>query len=439
MSTPAPTSAPGPLARSTVARYATGTTPIAVLGLPFTVYLPPYIADGGTIAVGLVGLLFTLTIIWDGIVDPLIGTVIDRVPAGDAPHRRWMFRAALPLVLLLLVLVTVGDTLPFAVLLIVLLLYYSSFSLYDVAHLSWGAALAGSLDDSSRLFGAREWAAKLVLIAAFGAPALAQALIPGLSLQGRILAYVSLVAIALPLALIAIRQVPARSIQRSAAIDWRGELTSLAGFPAFRWLLAVQLATSFAFGSLTALFIFYADGVLGLDGSSALMLFATFIGGAITTPLWTALARRRGKRPAMMAMAGFLSLVILAAPFLPPGVAPLAIGFSALLGSGFVGLIFIYGMVADLAPVDRQRCGRDRTGLLYAITNLTQKAGQALAIGLSYAALDLAGFAPGAAAESAGAIALLFVMMPAAGWLLTIVFLVPLGREPALARPQHIR
>ena len=439
MSANTPQLPPVPLPRATVARFGAATTPIAILGLPFSVYLPPYIADGGTIAVGLVGLLFTLTIIWDGIVDPLIGTVIDRVPAGDAPHRRWMLRAALPLVFLLLLLVTMGDALPFALLLIVLLLYYSSFSLYDVAHLSWGAALAETNDDSSRLFGAREWAAKLMLIAAFGAPALAQALIPGISLQGRIIAYASLVAVALPLALFAIRRLPARPIHRSEAIDWRRELASLSGFPAFRWLLGVQLANSFAFGSLTALFIFYADGVLNLDDSSALMLFATFIGGALTTPLWTVLARRRGKRPAMMAMAAFLMLVILAAPFLPPGVLPLAIGFSALLGSGFVGLIFIYGMVADLAPVDRQRCGRDRTGLLYALVNLVQKAGQALAIGVSYAALEMTGFAPGNAAASADSIALLFVAMPAMGWLLMIGLLVPLGREPVLASAAHIR
>src|SRR3546814_13891617 len=62
-----------------VAAYAATAGPTVMLGLPFSVYLPPYIAEGGTISVALIGLLFSLTTIWDGVVDPLIGTMVDRV------------------------------------------------------------------------------------------------------------------------------------------------------------------------------------------------------------------------------------------------------------------------------------------------------------------------------------------------------------------------
>src|SRR3546814_3061993 len=91
-----------------------------MLCLPFSVYLPPYIAEGGAISVALVGLLFSFTTIWDGVVDPLIGTMVDRVRTGLGAHRRWMLLALLPLSLLLLALVTVGDRLPFAALFLVM-------------------------------------------------------------------------------------------------------------------------------------------------------------------------------------------------------------------------------------------------------------------------------------------------------------------------------
>ena len=80
----------------TVAAYAATAGPTVILGLPFSVYLPPYIAEGGVISVALVGLLFSLTTIWDGVVDPLIGTMVDRVRTGLGAHRRWMLPKRAP-------------------------------------------------------------------------------------------------------------------------------------------------------------------------------------------------------------------------------------------------------------------------------------------------------------------------------------------------------
>ena len=167
------------ITRRTAAYYSASVGPIAIMGLPLSIYLPPYISEGGVVAVALVGLMFSISTLWDGIVDPLIGTMIDRKSKGEAPHRRWMAQAALPLILLLALLVTIGDRLDFWALLPLLLLYYSCYSLFDVAHLAWGSALSnGRSEVSARLFGAREYAAKFVLVIAFAAPALAQFLVP---------------------------------------------------------------------------------------------------------------------------------------------------------------------------------------------------------------------------------------------------------------------
>jgi glycoside/pentoside/hexuronide:cation symporter, GPH family len=426
------------LTQRTTAHYGAAVGPLAIVGLPFTVYLPPYIAEGGVVAVGLVGLLFSICTLWDGVVDPLIGTMIDRVYAGPAPHRRWMRIAAAPIALLLALIVLVGDTLPFAILLVVMIIFYSSSSLFDVAHLSWGAALANAPganapDNSSRIFGAREVGAKTMLIAAFAAPALAQFLIPGLSLQGRIIAYASLFLLAMPLALWAIARIPARPVIAEPGVGWRGEIILTLRFRPFLALVIVQLLSAFAFGALTSLFIFFADGTLRLDNRSALLLFGTFIGGALFTPMWTALARRFGKPRMMIAMAMWL-ISILGGSFvyLPQGLTQ-SIVFSTLVGSGFASLIFIHGMVADLAPLDRARCGRDRTALLYAIINVVQKAGSALAIALCYGLLDWFGFDAKFAAVSSDLVHLLFVALPALSWAIMCLFLLCLAREPALA------
>src|SRR3546814_2900087 len=97
--------------------------------------------------------------------------MVDRVRTGLGAHRRWMLLALLPLSLLLLALVTLGDRLPFAALFLMMVFFYSSYSLYEVAQLSWGSALVRTPADSALLYGMRDWFAKIALILAFAAPA----------------------------------------------------------------------------------------------------------------------------------------------------------------------------------------------------------------------------------------------------------------------------
>jgi len=416
----------------TVAAYAATAGPTVILGLPFSVYLPPYIAEGGVISVALVGLLFSLTTIWDGVVDPLIGTMVDRVRTGLGAHRRWMLLAIMPLALLLLALVTVGDRLPFAALFLMMVLFYSSYSLYEVAQLSWGSALVRTPADSALLYGMRDWFAKIALILAFAAPAAAQLLIPGLSLQGRIMAYASLFLLMVPIALFAIRLVPPRAVVAEPGIGWRHEIRASLSFPPLMLLLGVQLLNSFAFGSLTSLFVFFAAAVLDLDAQSAVLLFASFIGGAFASPVWTFLARRFGKPPMMIAMGLLIAgLLVATLAHQPRGLAQ-AVGFSLMLGTGFVGLLFTYSMLADLIPQDAARCGRNRSAFLFALLNLMQKFGVAAAIAVSYLLLDLVGFDPQNGKAAARELHLLFVLQPTVSWIVMAGLL--LGMQRTLSR-----
>ncbi|WP_411339061.1 MFS transporter [Sphingopyxis sp. J-6] len=411
-----------------VAAYAATAGPTVILGLPFSVYLPPYIAEGGAISVALVGLLFSLTTIWDGVVDPLIGTMVDRVRTGIGAHRRWMLQAIVPLSLLLLALVTVGDLLPFAALFLMMVLFYSSYSLYEVAQLSWGAALVRSPADSALLYGMRDWFAKIALILAFAAPAAAQLLIPGISLQGRIIAYASIFLVMVPIALFAIRHVPRRPVVAEPGIGWRHEIRASLGFRPLMLLLGVQFLNSFAFGSLTSLFVFFAATVLDLDAQSAVLLFASFIGGALASPVWTFLARRFGKPPMMIAMGLLISALLVTTLFRQPEGLGQAVGFSLALGTGFVGLLFTYSMLADLIPHDAERCGRNRSAFLFALLNLMQKFGVAAAIAVSYAMLDIVGFDPQNGQAAARELHLLFALQPTASWIVMAGLLVLMQR-----------
>jgi glycoside/pentoside/hexuronide:cation symporter, GPH family len=427
-----------PITNRTVATYTAAIGPVAILGLPFSVYLPPFIAAGGVVPMALVGLLFSLSTFWDGIVDPLIGTMIDRKSKGAAPHRRWMMLSALPLSLLLVVLVFWGSGLPFWLLLPVLLLFYSCLSLYDVAHLSWGAALASDPDESAKLFGYREFGAKSLLVIAFGLPAVAQALVPGLSLQGRILAYVSMLLLAMPIALFAIQRLPARPITPEPGIGWAEELKlSLSSRPLILLLLA-QMLGAFSFGALAACFVFYADGYLGLDRYGATLLFATFIGGALFSPVWIQIARRIGKPQTMVLDCCWLLSALFVGYIMPVGSLLASVVFSVAIGAGFMGLLLIHGMAGDMIPYDRKMCGRGRSAFIFAMLNLVQKIGNAIAVALSYALLGAFGFEaanPGATPELVRTV---FFGLPFLGWTLMLLVALALSREDWVNQKQAL-
>ncbi len=423
-----------PLSRRTVSAFALGIGPAAVLGLPFSVYLPPFVAAGGVVPVALVGLMFSLSTLWDGVVDPLIGTMIDRKSKGNAPHRRWMRLAAFPIALLLTLLVIWGDDLQFWLLLPLLLLFYSSYSLYDVAHLSWGAALAGNADDSARLFGNRQFAEKTILVLAFALPAIAQAVMPDIDLQGRVLAYASLVIVVLPLALFTISRLPGRPVVPEPGIGWRQELRASLASSTLLLLLVVQFLGAFSFGALSATFVFFADGYLALDHKGALLLFGTFVGGALLTPLWIIAARRFGKPQTMIANCLWLLAALTTMSIAPQGNFIIAFLFSVLLGAGFMGLIFLHGMVSDFAPHDRANCGRDRTAFLFATLNLTQKLGNAAAVAFAYALLGAYGFDATRPADSAELVRNIFTGLPLFGWGAMIFILLILMRHDTVNR-----
>jgi Na+/melibiose symporter-like transporter len=396
------------ISRKTAIYYSASVGPIAIMGLPLSIYLPPYISEGGVVAVALVGLMFSISTLWDGVM------------------------AALPLLFLLALLVTVGDRLDFWALLPLLLLYYSCYSLFDVAHLAWGSALSdGRSEVSARLFGAREYIAKLVLVIAFAAPALAQYLMPDISLQGRIIAYVSLVVIAMPIALIANQKVPSRPVLVEPGFGWRKELKLSLQSPSLLLILAVHFLNAFAFGAMASTYIFFAEAYLRLDQYGSLLLFLTFVGGAITTPLWVYAARKLGKPKGMILMCATLVALLIGGMQLPLAgqLRPSAV-FTIVIGGAFMGLIFIFGMIADYAPVDAQICGRDRTAFIFATGNLMQKLGNASALALSYWLLGYFGFDPARPHEHGEVVRNIWAGLPIAAWGIAALVALFLVRQP---------
>lgn len=64
--------------------------PLAALGLPLAVYIPPFYAGPIGLGVGTVGIIFMIARFWDIFTDPIMGMIVDRYPSRWGKRKHWI-------------------------------------------------------------------------------------------------------------------------------------------------------------------------------------------------------------------------------------------------------------------------------------------------------------------------------------------------------------
>jgi glycoside/pentoside/hexuronide:cation symporter, GPH family len=420
------------LTRRRLAAFAGPGLPLAGVGLPMIVYLPPYYAGTLGLDLATVGFVFFIVRALDLPLDPLLGHWMDSTRSRFGRYRPWLVAGGLVLAAgaFLVFMAEPGITAwqAFAWLMIL----YLGMSLTIVAQLGWGATLTRDYHQRSRIFGWWQASQLLGMVLVLTLPPVAAALTgrsgaaPGIHAMGW---FIILLA---PLAAFAMAAaVPERPLPPVRPKTGRKELAALVRNPLVRQLLLLDVLTSAAHGITGAMFLFYFEHRFGFAASQAsLLLLVYFVTGLAAAPWWISLAGRRGKHRAA-ALACLLYCVMLGGLSLLPseGGFPLALAAMALAGLPYAAAPFLLrAMLADAADTDRLETGLDRNGLLQAVLTTTQKISYAIPVAILYPLLAAIGFnpAPGAA-NAPGAIlgmTLLFVLPPVllmglAGWIFT--------------------
>lgn len=409
------------LKRSTLAAFAGPNMPLAAIGLPLIVYLPPYYAGSLGLDLGIVGLIFFLVRLIDLPLDPLLGHLMDGTQSRWGRYRPWLVvGTGITLVGAWLVFMAepgISPYLAFAQ----LMFMYVGYSMMMVAQLAWGATLTTDYHERSRVFGWREATGVFAMILVLMLPWLvgratgAEDAAPGVHAMGW---FVVLLAPLTVLAMVSV--VPERPrLATKAEVTW-ADLKTLARNPLMRRLLAVDVLAGLAPGITGAMFIFYFEHRLGFSASDAsLLLLVYFVAGFAAAPLWMKLATRLGKHRTA-ALAGIVYCTTHGALALLPadGVGDAMIGM-ALAGIPYAAALFLMrAMLADVADADRLETGLDRNGLLQAVLTTTLKIAHAAPVAIIYPILGWIGFDPAPTAknteEAIFGMTLLFVLAPIA-------------------------
>jgi Na+/melibiose symporter-like transporter len=409
--------AAAPLSLWRVLAYGMPGLPLAIMGVPLYVYLPPFYANDLGLGLAAVGLAMMLTRLWDVITDPLIGALSDRIPGR---HRRKLPMAlGVPLLLVALwFLLLPAATAGLGHLYLWALVAFLGWTIIQLPYTSLGAEADPSPHGRTRLAAGREGLALLGTVLAASLPLLLDSEAPAPILE----AVFWLMLITLPAAVLLMAAGTPEPTAHRTAIGWRAGWPLLRANRRLRGLIGGYFLNNLANGIPAALFLMFVSDRLGADDWLGTLLLLYFGAGILALPAWTWLARRVGKRRAWGGSVLLAATCFAFAPLMGPGD---VVGFAMICALSGLSLgadmALPASIQADISAIDSRNGGGDRAGLFFGLLGLATKLALAVAVGLGYGLLALAGFESGdtdttALALTYGALPVFFKL--AAAWLI---------------------
>ncbi|MDE0757285.1 MAG: MFS transporter [Pseudomonadales bacterium] len=373
--------------------------PMAAMGMPVAVYLPRFYSEGMGLSLVIVGTIFTLARISDVITDPIMGYAIDRFQTRWGRRKHWI-ALSLPILLISvwMVFMPTKESVSAGYLLFWLIALYIGYTMLAIAHQSWGAELSQSYDDRSRLFGWREVFVIAGMTIVLAIPAALE--LSGYSHQQDKVASMGWFCLILfpILAIPTLLVVPDSEAISPTQLAIKQQFYLIINNRLMWRLLAADFASGFGTAVSGALYIFVASTYFRLPEHASIALLFYFMASFLAMPMWLKLAYKIGKDVALkIALLYGAAVNLLLLPLAEAGSIFILWGFTLIYGIAFgAAPTLLRSMMADLTDQDELHSGEKRSGMFFALLTTTNKLGAAIAVGTSFAILELVfNFIPG--------------------------------------------
>ncbi len=432
-----------PLTKTVLASYAAPATPLALVGLPMAVYLPAIYADpdGFGLALGLVGLIITLSRFTDVITDPIIGFLSDRLKTKWGRRKPFILLGtpiyAAGIWLLFVPVITFRDVtflgltfnIGYPYLFFMVALTYLGSTIKDLPYVAWGAELSRNYNERTLVTSWREgFAVAGSLISAF-VPAVI--LFFGYTKPTDAVYFLSIgMCVVMPIlvinALVVVPEYPV--VETRKKMPLKESLKVVLENGPYITLIIIFMFSTLGSAMTNSLSFFFVKHVLLAGSLYGLYLAPYFVSQIIAIPIWFALSRRIGKHRATMAAIGWYSIwacfipLIAISPnewfdafqipillsFLPEAQYQSVVSHFEGIDTGkfifFIVIMCLKGsaigalaalpaaMAADVVDVDTARTGQQRAGAYFSIWSMTRKAAYAIGITVGTGLAVLFGF-----------------------------------------------
>lgn len=381
------------VSKQVLAAYGSLAFPLAAAFIALQVIVPTFYAQNTSLSLTAIGGILLLARLCDTATDPLVGYWSDQ-SSSRFGRRKFFVVVAAPLVGLSVWFLfnPVGEV-GAGYLLFWTICIYVAGTLSIVPASAWAAELSPDYNQRSLITGVR---------VAFGlAGTLAALVVPAMlasdasdDLAGTLSAITLLVLVTLVVTTLwAAVSVPdtAKTTLPTHAVSAAWKLMKSPN--PFRQLLVSFLLNAVANAIPATLFLLYVTHVLGVPSQAGVFLFIYFICAAVAVPFWVAVSRRYGKHGTWSFAMIMACVFFLWTPFL--NAESVFWFYVIVVATGFAtgaDLALPSAINADVIEWDALESGYTRPGLFFALWGTASKLSYALAVGIAFPLLDLAGF-----------------------------------------------
>ena len=390
--------------------------PLAALGLPLVVYLPPFYAGPVGLGVGTVGIIFMIARFWDIFTDPIMGMIVDRYPSRWGKRKHWIAIGVPVLLIASWYIFFPGDNQPPIYLGFWLFILYLAFTFVGLTQQAWGVDISKSYNDRSKVYGWREMGSIFGMMSVLALPAILES--SGANFTEMVGGMGYFFIFALPItALFGLLIIPDDKKSEGTSFPKILDIPLLLkdNRPLQR-TLGIEFLCSSASSISGATYIYLARYVFDMGDISSRILFLYFLAGLLIMPLWMKLSYLIGKSKTLLVSTLLCSFTLSAYIFIDTiDAMPILIVLTILYGIGYgAPFTLTRALMADIVDADELRSKNKRPGLFYSILTTFSKIGAAIAVGAVYSYLDWSGFKPGEVAsdEVKGIILFVFAVLP---------------------------
>lgn len=379
-----------------------GTLPMAIYFNSFNILALRYFTDFVGLTAAAAGTLIGLSKIYDAFSDPIMGMVSDRTRGAMGRRRPYLLGGgllcALSIFLLFSAPVGLSDVQAFWYVAFVVILYATSYTLYNIPYMAMPAEITVDAGQRSTMM---SWRVVCIGVGGLIAGTLGPKLVAwggdgvaGHRLMGIVLA--ALIAVPACLTVFLTRGASAGEVVRSTLpVPLRERARTVIENRPFLLLLTLKFFQLCAIAISSGTLAFFTVWVLGRDYSAlgTIILFSS-VGQIIGAPLWLRLKGVLGSRMAFFLSAGLfaaISLTWLLADAEEPFSLTLARVFIKGIAAGGI-LLIGQALLPDTVEYDRLRTGLRREGVLSGMYTTIEKVSFAIGAALTGLYLGLSGY-----------------------------------------------
>ena len=376
--------------------------------LLMSLYVMKFSTDVLLIAPAVMGIIFSISRIWDAISDPIAGYLSDRTTFKFGRRRTWMLLSFVPISLGFLAVFSPPESMQGQSLdlwmMIAILSFYSAITLFNVPHMALGAELSEDYHERTRLFGVRHIGFTLGSILSLVSMSLL------ISEENSPTGDVRELASNLAFFAVAVMSLMIFfSVSRLKEDPKFQNRVNKNPFKAFRdvWvnphakiLIIVLFIENLGGAVIGVLTLYVTQYIVEAPAWAPIIIFAYMLPSALSVPLWIPLSRRFGKIRLWvfsLALTGISFGGIFIIPFLDSVTDRLIVMFlGAILGGMASGCGGAIGpsVKGDVIDYDEYLTGERKEGSYFAALNFVYKSATGIMLLVTGFVLQFSGFIP---------------------------------------------